>query len=499
MPAPLPLSASLSLVHAVFQLLFLFFSFKMSASARVFWHRWGSLSVPGLSPGNGSAAASSASMVSSNDLAWTHIIIDTIDGSVPGLDAGPLCEDGGSLASAEAALRTESSGGGSDPGAGYKGLAAVLAAAASGLETSLSSAGRVLTRIPVASARGRSSHAALLAAAIAVGATELHTVVSRDPFVSSDDSELRAFALSKGVAVVLHDACYLVHPHRLALSSAASEGSVGAASHLSDDEGGPSAASQPLATNHNNAPATTTAASLADCRSSDFLPPHLLSFDVFSRGLRVNAGDAYGRGISSSAGSSANFATLTGFAFDSPNEDDPSCAVFSPSELAAAKGDVDAALNAFPAAALILARSACLATGNELPGMGGGATSTTTTTTTTTTTSTATCPAEIDVSPLVRSAAIRALAALSRWGGGRPDKSSLNAASNAALPTSLVASAGGAAASLHASSSAAVSISSTGSKRLEPLGVGGGGAGWCALVSPVPVSDLRVTRARALL
>jgi hypothetical protein len=264
-------------------------------TTRIFWHRWGSLSAPGISPGT-LASSTSASMVGSPGLNWSHVWLDGSDGTVLGLDAGPA-GDLDALAVVEADLRRA----GGAPRATAR--AAVVAAAVASLEASLRAVGRELHRITVPSARAPlpAIHEALLSfvlerGAACGGAAELHTVVSRDPFVAEGDSLLRGAATTRGVAVVLHDACYLVHPHRLALASAASEprggGAVQASVGFSDDEGGGGSAGGGGGGGVGSGGRGATpvpSAVLADCRSSAFLPAHLLSFEVFGRGLHVNA------------------------------------------------------------------------------------------------------------------------------------------------------------------------------------------------------------------
>jgi hypothetical protein len=162
------------------------------------------------------------------------------------------------------------------------GLGDFLALAVDGLRGALEGAGRRLEVVRAASARGGDAHAAVLDWCAAAGAAELHTIMSRDPFVVEQDNTLRSAAAERGVAVVLHDACYLVHPHRLNLASSSME-SRGAGGGGGEEEPWAWAASP-----RTRAPSHAgDAGQQADCRSSSFLPPYSMTSFGRSRALSI--------------------------------------------------------------------------------------------------------------------------------------------------------------------------------------------------------------------
>ena len=302
-------------------------------------------------------------MVGSPGLNWSHVWLDGMDGTVLGLDAGPA-GDLDALAVVEADLRRA----GGAPRATAR--AAVVAAALASLEASLRAVGRELHRITISSARAPlpAIHEALLSFALergaaCGGAAELHTVVSRDPFVAEGDSLLRGVATTRGVAVVLHDACYLVHPHRLTLASAASEprsGAVQSTVGLSDDEGGGGGSSAGGGGVSSGGRGATPAPSavLADCRSSTFLPAHLLSFEVFGRGLHVNATPATRGGSRKSAADSSPPRAVNAEKATSADADAPAT-----ERAHASVPTIEDALADFPSAAVLLSNAVEMACG----------------------------------------------------------------------------------------------------------------------------------------
>ena len=291
-------------------------------------------------------------MVSASELSWRHAWLESGDGGVCGLHAGPNgVMDRLSAFEGELGCR------------GAPGLHGFLEEALRGLEGVLSSAGRRLERLRIQSGRQQGSqagaampaasqsalapgsqHCVLLDFAASCGATEIHTMVSRDPFVAEQDSALRKEAAARGISIVLHDACYLVHPHRLCAASAAMEGGAVAAAPSPAAAGGSSSGAaseeEPWAWR-----GRASQKELADCRSSSFLPPHLLSFDVFSRGLRVNAEAVTAARSGAAPRPSAESA------------EGVAAAGSSPAALLAS------ALTAFPSAALMFERSSAMASG----------------------------------------------------------------------------------------------------------------------------------------
>ncbi len=190
------------------------------SSTRIWWHRFGSLAIPGSSstqryedgttvtPHSSAAAAFAAA--AKDGLTWRHVFIQPDENvCVVGL---PFPPEGGlrdcvgpstSSSSSDATCTTTGAG-----------LRRFLQAAVSQLSTSLARSGRTLDILKPTPASSASSSGAFDSVALAksieqcllqfatkVQATEIHSVVSRgDPWSSDADAALRAAASQVGVS-----------------------------------------------------------------------------------------------------------------------------------------------------------------------------------------------------------------------------------------------------------------------------------------------------------
>lgn len=136
-------------------------------------------------------------------------------------------------------------------------------------------------------------------------ATEIHTIMSRDPWTMETDFLLRTLASQSNIALILHDECYLVHPHRLLTSTAVSDmrkagsSSVNTSNSGTDNSSSLSSVSSLSSSSSSSSVAASSLSSVSSSSSSSAsflshdhqadapLPPHLRSFDIFTRGLRV--------------------------------------------------------------------------------------------------------------------------------------------------------------------------------------------------------------------
>lgn len=183
------------------------------------------------------ASSSAAAQAVSLGVTWTHVVIDVsndpnfIFGLSPGGGGG-----GGELL---------------DGGKIGGGLSLFAKAAVNQLESQLSMRGLKLEKVIANSISEVTS--SLVSFAKTKGATELHTIASRDPWSMEADTLLRNTASENGISLVLHDEQFLIHPHTLVSESST-----------------------------NITSSTTTDGSETD-NSSNQLPVSLRSFDGFCR------------------------------------------------------------------------------------------------------------------------------------------------------------------------------------------------------------------------
>ena len=183
------------------------------------------------------ASSSAAAQAVSLGVTWTHVVIDVsndpnfIFGLSPGGGGG-----GGELL---------------DGGKIGGGLSLFAKAAVNQLESQLSMRGLKLEKV-IANALSDVT-SSLVSFAKTKGATELHTIASRDPWSMEADTLLRNTASENGISLVLHDEQFLIHPHTLVSESST-----------------------------NITSSTTTDGSETD-NSSNQLPVSLRSFDGFCR------------------------------------------------------------------------------------------------------------------------------------------------------------------------------------------------------------------------
>ncbi len=180
---------------------------------RLWLHRFGSLSVPG-SVGQGYDVFSSAAALAAADgLTWRHVWVDSAwDSPSSSSSHSPSSSLSGSARAGRwglTALHPEGPLGsvqGVGPACG-SGFDRFMSAAINQLRASLEKAGRTLEVVRASSSSSSSSSSfssstteALLAYAKKCGATEIHSVMCRDPWSAEADAALRSAAAQVGVS-----------------------------------------------------------------------------------------------------------------------------------------------------------------------------------------------------------------------------------------------------------------------------------------------------------